>query len=207
MRKTFDISSIAVDPAALDGLDWCELFGNPDPVEIEIGTGKGGFLLRRAQAYPARNFLGIEWASKLYRCAADRFRRWGLANVRMVRTDASHFIRVQCPRDSVSVLHVYHPDPWPKKRHHRRRLFQRPFVDAAVACLVAGGHWAVQTDHAGYFAAIREVLLSHPELVETAFDDPAVGLSAESVATNFEIKYAREGREFYRIAVVRHGSA
>jgi len=206
MRKALDPGAIVVDPVQLDGLDWHALFGNGRPVEVEIGTGKGGFLLRRAQALPSRNFLGLEWASKFCRFAADRFRRWGLSNVRMVRADAAHFIRAQCPRDSVSVLHVYHPDPWPKKRHHKRRLFQPAFVDAAVARLVPGGYWAVQTDDAEYFQVIRELLLGQPELREVAFDDPALGLDAASVATNFEIKYAREGREFFRIAVVRSES-
>jgi tRNA (guanine-N7-)-methyltransferase len=198
-----DVNPIAVDPAQLENLDWARLFGNPNPVEVEIGTGKGGFLLRRAQACPQRNFLGIEWANKFYRFAADRLRRWEVANARMVRTDAGHFIRVLCPRDSLSVLHVYHPDPWPKKRHHKRRLFQRAFVDAAVACLVPGGHWAVQSDHAEYFEIIHGLLLGHPELEETAFDDLGFGVDTGSVATNFEIKYLLEGREIYHGAPAR----
>jgi len=170
---------------------------------VEIGTGKAGFLLRRAQAYPQRNFLGIEWANRYFRFAADRLRRWNVTNTRMARIDADHFIRVLCPRESLSALHVYHPDPWPKKRHHKRRLFKKPFVDAAVSCLVDGGHWAVQTDHAEYFEIIRELLLGHPELAETAFDDPAFGVGGGAVATSFEIKYQREGREIYQLAVVR----
>lgn len=203
MRRVLNVSPIAVDVAGLEQLDWVELFGNRNPVEVEIGTGKAGFLLRRAQAHPDRNFLGVEWANKYFRFAADRLRRWNVANARMVRTDANHFIRVLCPRESLSVLHVYHPDPWPKKRHHKRRLFQKPFVDAGVERLVFGGRWAVQTDHAEYFQIIRELLLGHPELEETEFDDPAFGVDAGSVASNFEVKYEREGRDFYRIAVVR----
>lgn len=204
MRKNLDVGDVAVDPVRLDGLDWAELFGDAHPVEVEIGTGKAGFLLRRARAHPEINFLGIEWANKFYKFAADRFRRWGVGNVRMVRTDASHFIRVQCPRESLSVLHVYHPDPWPKKRHHRRRLFQKPFVEAAAARLVPGGRIAVQTDHAEYFEQIREVLLAHPDLSETEFNNAEFGVEAEgSIATNFEIKYLREGREMYQVAVVR----
>jgi tRNA (guanine-N7-)-methyltransferase len=203
MRKAMNVRPVAVEPAQLEGLDWQRLFGNANPVEVEIGTGKAGFLLRRAQAHSDRNFLGIEWANKFFRFAADRFRRWNVTNVRMVRIDAGHFIRVLCPHESVTVLHVYHPDPWPKKRHHKRRLFQRPFVDAAVACLVPGGRWAVQTDHAEYFGMIRELLLNHAELEETEFDDPTLDVTSVDVATNFEIKYARDGREIYRVAVRR----
>jgi tRNA (guanine-N7-)-methyltransferase len=204
MRRALNVSPIAVEPPELEHIDWRKLFGNNNPVEVEIGTGKGGFLLRRAQACPQRNFFGIEWANRFFRFAADRLRRWNVTNARMARVDADHFIRVLCPRASIAVLHVYHPDPWPKKRHHKRRLFQRPFVDAAVACLVAGGRLAVQTDHAEYFQAIRGLLLSHPELQETGFDEPGVGSDAGTIATNFELKYLREGRAIYQMAVVRN---
>ena len=203
MSRVLNTQGIAIDPAELEDLDWAKLFGNRNPVEVEIGTGKAGFLLGRAQAHPERNFLGIEWANRFFRFAADRLRRWGVTNARMVRTDASHFMRVQCPRDSLSALHVYHPDPWPKKRHHKRRLFQKPFVDAAVECLITGGRLSVQTDHAEYFEAISKLLREHPELEETDFSDPGFGIDTDSIATNFELKYLREGREMYRIAVVR----
>jgi tRNA (guanine-N7-)-methyltransferase len=207
VSRVLNTSGIAIAPAQLESLDWAEVFGNHNPVEVEIGTGKAGFLLRRAQAHPQRNFLGIEWANQFFRFAADRLRRWGVQNARMVRTDASHFIRGQCPRASLSVLHVYHPDPWPKKRHHKRRLFKQPFVDAAVACLVPGGRCAVQTDHAEYFQVISRLLRAHPELEETDFDDPEFGIDAGSVASNYELKYLPEGREMYRIAVVRRRPA
>jgi len=191
----------------LSDLSWEKAFGYRAPVEIEIGTGKAGFLLRRARAHPERAFLGIEWANQFFKFAADRMQRWGVTNVRMLRTDASHFMRIICPRDSVTALHVYHPDPWPKKRHHKRRLFQPAFVHAAVACLVPGGHWAVQTDHAEYFELIRSLLLNHPGLVETPFDDPDFGVEAARVATNFEIKYLKEGRRLYQLAVKRVAQA
>jgi tRNA (guanine-N7-)-methyltransferase len=201
-RMTNDLR-VAVEPDELSGLSWAALFGNERPVELEIGTGKAGFLLERARAHPERNFLGIERAGEYYRFAVDRMQRWKVPNVRMLRIDAEHFMRVLCPRDSVLALHVYHPDPWPKKRHHKRRLFRKPFVDAAAACLVPGGRIAVQTDHADYFEQIRAVLLAHTELVEVPFDDPDFGVEAERVATNFAVKYLREGRQLYQIAVRR----
>ena len=204
MKRHFDVGHVAIEPAALENLRWETLFGNANPVEVEIGTGKAGFLLRRARAHPERNFLGIEWANQFFRFAADRLRRWGVTNTRMVRTDASHFIRVQCPRDSLSALHVYHPDPWPKKRHHKRRLFQPAFVEAAVACLVVGGRLAVQTDHAEYFEIIRSLLLERADLERVAFGDPVYGIDeAGGPATNFEIKYRKAGRDIYQLAVVR----
>lgn len=194
---------IAVDPLQLEGLSWPALFGNEQPVELEIGVGKAGFLLRRATAHPETNFLGIEWANEFYRFSLDRMRRWNTTNVRLLRTDASLFIRRNCPRNSISALHVYHPDPWPKRRHARRRLIQPPFVDAAVECLRVGGRWAVQTDHAEYFTIIRDLLLSHPKLRETTFDDPQFGVEASRLATNFEVKYLKEGRRIHQLAVAR----
>ena len=194
---------VAVDLAELEGLSWEELFGTARPVELEIGSGKAGFLLKRAQTYPERNFLGIEWASKFYRFAVDRMQRWRVENVRLLRTDAAHFVRVVCPRSSLMALHVYHPDPWPKARHHKRRLIQPAFVDAAVDCLIPGGRWAVQTDHAEYFETIQHLLRHHPGLEEIPFDDPDFGVSEARVETNYEIKYMREGRPIYQIATRR----
>jgi tRNA (guanine-N7-)-methyltransferase len=202
-----ELQPVAVELSELHDFRWERVFGNANPVELEIGVGKAGFLLQRARAYPQRNFLGIEWANEFYRYAVDRMQRWKVPNVRLLRTDAQHFIRLVCPRSSLTALHVYHPDPWPKRRHHKRRLFQEPFVDAAVACLLPGGRWAVQTDHAEYFEIIQQLLREHPELEEIPFDDPDFGVADAHVETNFEIKYLREGREIYRIAVRRkaHG--
>lgn len=194
---------VAVDQQFLENFAWERIFSDLRPLEVELGTGKAGFLLERAKHCPERNFFGIEWANEFYKFAVDRFERWGLTNVRFLRTDASNFIRVVCPRNSIDILRVYHPDPWPKKRHHKRRLFQPAFVDAAVTCLVPGGRWAVQTDHAEYFELLAPLLRNHPELVEIPFDDPALGHTGPEAPTNFAIKYRREGRSIYNLAVQR----
>ncbi len=156
---------IAVDLQELQGFSWEAVFRRRRPIELEIGAGKAGFLLRRARARADHDFLGIEWASKFYRYAVDRMQRWGMTNVRLLRIDAGHFLRVVCPAESLTALHVYHPDPWPKKRQTKRRLIQPVVVEAAVRCLVHGGHWAVQTDHAEYFDVIRGLLTAHSEVV------------------------------------------
>jgi len=184
-------------------LDFSRLFGNGRPVEMEIGCGKGGFLLERARQHPERNFFGVEWANKYYRYAADRMRRWGVGNVRLMRADAGHLVRHHLPPESITLLHIYHPDPWPKKRHHKRRLIQPPFIAAAADALVTGGRMAVQTDHAEYFEQIRQVLAGQPRLAPTPFDIPEAGIVEGGAGTNFEIKYRREGRQFHRIAVIK----
>lgn len=176
-------------------------FGDDAPFELEIGCGKGGFLLRRALAHPELHLLGIEWANKIFKYTAERMARRGADNVRIMRTDASHFVRHHVPPESISALHVYHPDPWPKQRHHKRRLFQPAFVEAAVRALAPGGRWAIQTDHQEYFDWIRRVVAAANELEEVDYDDPAFGIEEAGAQTNYEIKYLREGRAIYRLAL------
>ncbi|MFQ5415257.1 MAG: tRNA (guanosine(46)-N7)-methyltransferase TrmB [Phycisphaerae bacterium] len=188
------------DDAVLDPMAW---FATPGPFEIEVGCGKGGFLLARARALPHVRLLGIEWANKYYRYCADRMARWQLTNVRVMRADAAHFIAHHLPPACVSVMHVYHPDPWPKKRHQKRRLFQPAFVAAAVRVLVPGGRLCVQSDHAPYFEHIRTVLVAHAELEPCAWAASGAVPDPAWTGTNFEIKYVRDGRSIYRLAVTR----
>jgi len=198
------LDDIAVDVGIGDEpFDFAALFGNSRPVELEIGCGKGGFLLRQAKAHIERNYFGIEWANEFFKYAADRMARWGLANVRVARTDARDFVIRRVRRKSLAALHVYHPDPWPKKRHHKRRLFSAEFIAAAVAALAPGGRWAIQTDHAEYFEIIRGLTSARPELEPVAFDDPEFGTVGERTETNFETKYLKEGRAIYRLAFRR----
>src|SRR5205807_4142652 len=148
---------LIVEPIGLDvdllpkPLDWGELFGNDHPVELEIGMGKGTFLVEQAKARPETNFLGIEWARWFWRYASDRLRRAGCGNTRTVRAEASFFLREFVPPASLAVLHIYFPDPWPKARHHKRRLIQPAFMPLVQRVLVAGGRLQVVTDHQGYF--------------------------------------------------------
>lgn len=179
------------------------LFNNDHPIELEIGCGKGGFLLQQAKAHADRNYFGIEWANKYYKYAADRMARWSMSNVRILRTDAKVFVMHRLKPACLSALHIYHPDPWPKKRHHKKRLIQKPFAQAAVIALMAGARWAIQTDHAEYFDQIQEVMASISELEPIPYDDADYGTAESQTGTNFETKYIREGREIYRLAFRR----
>ncbi len=195
------IEDITVDPPDIgEQFDPRTLFPDGRPVELEIGSGKGGFLLRRAQAAPDRGFVGIEWANKFYKYTADRMARWGLNNVRMMRADAKHLFIHQMAKNCLDALHIYHPDPWPKARHHKRRLIDTEFVRQVVTIVKPGARWAIQTDHAEYFEWIRERTSPRPELTEIPYDDPEFGIVDEEAGTNFEIKYIKEGRPIYRIA-------
>lgn len=197
-RSTWDTANVLLEESITQGpIDFKAIFGNTRPVEIEIGTGKGTFLLERAQARPEVNFLGIEYA-KAYCCyAADRFRRHGLTNVRMLHADAGDFFKACVPAKSLLRVHIYFPDPWPKRRHHRRRLFQPSFLAEVRRVLRIGGELIIVTDHMGYFNQVRNVLASSGEGFATVPMPRMTDVEGEIVGTNFERKYIAEGRPFY----------
>jgi len=191
-----------VEGQVLEPMSW---FDAPGPFELEIGCGKGGFLLARARANPAVRLLGVEWANKFYTYAADRMVRRGVDNVRVMRTDARYLVQDHLPDACLRILHLYHPDPWPKKRHHKRRLVQVRFAEAVARILEPGGQWLIQTDHRDYFDWIQEVLDSVPAFEPIEWVDTVGGANAEWSGTNFEVKYQREGRSIYRVAYQTRG--
>jgi tRNA (guanine-N7-)-methyltransferase len=201
---------LIVEPVGLDvdrlprPLVWREVFGNEQPLELEIGMGKGTFLTEQAKARPEVNFFGIEWARWFWRYASDRLRRNGCLNARTVRAEAGYFLAEFVPPASISVLHVYFPDPWPKARHHKRRLIQPKFMPLVERVLAPGGRLQVVTDHQGYFEEnIEPSVRGAAGLRVVDYNRPGSAGEGEFVGTNFERKYAREGRPFYAIAAVK----
>ena len=196
---------LIVEPIGLDvealprPLDWAVLFGNDHPVELEIGMGKGTFLTEQARARPEVNFFGIEWARWFWRSASDRLRRNGCLNARTVRAEAGYFLAEFVPEASLSVLHIYFPDPWPKSRHHKRRLIQPKFMPLVQRALAPGGRLQIVTDHKEYFDQI-EATVNGSGLRVIEYNRPGSAGAGEFVGTNFERKYRREGRPFFAIA-------
>ena len=178
------------------------LFNNDNPLCVEIGSGKGSFLLAQARAYPERNYLGIERTLRYWRFAADRFRRHGLKNALMVHGDAREMVSEVLVDSSVSEFHIYFPDPWPKTRHQRRRLVQPDVVELMARRLSARGRLQVVTDHTDYFEQIQRVI-RESSLIECDFVRPESANSEEMTGTNFERKYAAEGRPFFAIAALK----
>jgi tRNA (guanine-N7-)-methyltransferase len=200
--------SVSLNPEDLNGkIDFVRIFGRAGPVHIEIGTGKGTFLLNQAGAQPGDNFLGIEWARKYYRFAVDRIGRWGLTNVRIIRTDAAAFLADFVPDGSVECFHIYFPDPWPKKRHHKRRFICPANLEHLIRCLRTGGQLKIATDHAEYFEQIKQVLTvgaaqcACPGFEQINFLPTAGAEASEWVGTNFERKYLKDQRPIYTLAV------
>jgi tRNA (guanine-N7-)-methyltransferase len=196
------------EAARLDPRAW---FGNPThPFEIEIGSGKGTFLIQQASLEPGTNYLGIEWAREFWLYAADRLRRRALPNVRLLNDDAAEFLHWRCSGGIARVIHLYFSDPWPKRKHHRRRVVQDRFLADARRILIPGGELRIVTDHDEYWAWMQEHFQRWTSPTDTGpapfelvpFNRPVSAGHNEVVGTNFERKYAREGRPF-NAAVLR----
>ncbi len=170
-----------------------DVFGNDNPVEVELGIGKGRFLIEQAQRQPEVNFFGIEWARKYLRLALERCYKRGLTNVRLVRADAREFVEFFLPANSVQAFHLYFPDPWPKKRHHKRRLFDDAFVREITRTLREGGILRLATDHDEYFEVMVEILERADGLAD-------VEVVWDGVSTNYEDKFRARGKQINRRA-------
>lgn len=176
-------------PGTSTPVDWAAFFGRVAPVEIEIGSGRGRFLTDEAASRPGTSFLGAEIEVEYTRIAQARADRMGLSNVRFARLDGKAFVLSRVPEGSLAAIHVFFPDPWPKKRHAKRRLFSPDFVRAAALALVPGGVLRVATDAPPYFETIREVLDAEPGLGRVSGSE-----TGWSSGTDYERKYEKEGR-------------
>jgi len=206
LDETVTGPALEILPGQLFGrLSFPDLFGRAAPVEVEVGIGKGRFLLQQAEARPDVDFLGVEWSLKHLRVAKERAERRGLRNVRLYRADARHVIADLVPDASIVRLHVYCPDPWPKKRHRKRRFFVPETAPHLERVLAPGGYLDVSTDVREYFEDILEVLASRTGLVAAA--DPLFPDEAARAGTHYEEKYRKEGRAIHRASYQRQAGA
>jgi tRNA (guanine-N7-)-methyltransferase len=180
-------------------LGWPEIFGRFAPVDIEIGSGKGKFLLELAADQPQRDFLAVERAGKYHRLCCDRAARRGISNVRLLRTTAEDLLFRLLPNESVERIFILFPDPWPKKRHHKRRLIKADVVAALNAALIPGGRLLVKTDHEGYAKVISEVLHGARGYSVLDPEEAYAGLPI----TGFEEKYCKQGRPIFPFALLK----
>ncbi len=185
-----------------DQARWDRLFDNEKPVEVEIGCGKGRFLINSAMAYPENNYIGIERALRYFRIMKERVVRRELANVRLLRDDAVYFVERFIPDGAVSAYHIYFPDPWPKKRHRKRRLFNTRFLEEIERTLAAGGTLDFATDYVEYFEEIQ-ALLEASDRLDVLGEIPERVRELGRDLTNFETKYTAEGRAIHRGAYVK----
>jgi tRNA (guanine-N7-)-methyltransferase len=178
--------------------DQSAVFASVAPLEVEVGSGKGLFMETAASACPDHNFLGIEIATKYARYCAARLAKRGLNNAVMVHGDAGHVFRDVIPDGAVNAVHVYFPDPWWKKRHHKRRIMAGPFLREVERVLISGGRLHFWTDVKEYFELSLEAMAEHTHLAGPlpVAESPAV--HHLDFRTHFERRTRLAGEAVYR---------
>ncbi len=184
-----DFQSIT-EPLSLE-----ELFPLPQPFELEIGCGDGGFLFERAQAHPERNFLGIERLLGRVRKLSKKGLREGLTNLRLLRIEARYVLEYLLPEHAFEALHIYFPDPWPKDRHRRHRLINETFPPLARRILRQKGVIYLRTDDPVYFGQMQETF---QDLKDFAVENTPGEIA--SITTEFERQWLDQGRHIHRAA-------
>ncbi|MEY2410590.1 MAG: tRNA (guanine-N7-)-methyltransferase [Verrucomicrobiota bacterium] len=164
------------------------MFPATQPLEVELGAGDGSFLAQWAAAHPERNFIGVERLLGRLRKLDRKGQRLGLQNLRLMRIEASYFLQYLLPASCVTALHVYFPDPWPKRKHQKNRLINEHFPVAAARALVSGGVVWLRTDHAEYFEQMQEVFRGAKEF--RALETPP---DLAAVVTDFERQFNAQG--------------
>lgn len=172
-----------------------ELCRDDRPLEVDLGCGDGSFLVAMAAHFPERDFLGVERLLGRARKVGRKLVRNRLENGRVLRLESRYVVEWLLPEDSVSRLHLLCPDPWPKVRHHRRRLVQAEFLNAVQRVLVPGGEFLFMTDHPEYFEWVSEkvagcVGLDGLEWLEDSFFYPK---------TDFQELWESEGKSMWRL--------
>ena len=166
-------------------LDLEKIFARKAPLHLDLGCGDGSFLCALAQRLPDKNFLGVERLSSRIRSSARKTA--SLSNVRLLQAESSYAVRYLLPAGSVETFYLLFPDPWPKRRHHRRRIVTPEFLNSAHAALEQNGIIYMATDHIDYFRKIRKIAASTPGF---AIDDVDVDLPQSRFGLIFEQKSA-----------------
>ena len=183
--------------------DPAQIFSTPQPLAVEIGSGKGLFLQRQSAAEPETNFFGIEISLKYARFAASRLTRAGISNACVVHGDARGIFSDIFPDASLAAVHIYFPDPWWKKRHHKRRLLNPDFVMQLSRTMMEGGRLHFWTDVEETFTEGIAALKTDPRL-----QGPQDVVAAEAThdldyQTHFERRMRLGGKKIFRSQFVR----
>ncbi len=169
----------------LSPLPLASCFDKPAPIEVDVGCGKGRFLLARAKDRPQTNYLGIDRMLRRIRKVDRKAVRAGLTNIRLFRMEAYYAISYLIPPESISGYYILFPDPWPKAKHHRHRLFDERFIEALHRTLLPGAPVHVATDHLPYFKEIQ----ARMRAVDGHFEEIPAWEPAEHEQTDFELLF------------------
>ena len=172
-----------------------ELFTQPQPTELEIGCGDGGFLFEYAQRHPERNFLGVERLLGRVRKLSKRGQHAGLNNLRLLRIEARYVLDYLLPERAFSAVHIYFPDPWPKDKHARHRLIQPDFLPRIRRILAPDGVLYLRTDAPPYFEQMQNTFRDAEGFAEES--TPAV---LSEITTEFESQWLAEGKRTHYAA-------
>ncbi len=191
---TYKLTSI------VDRLELADMFPRSQPLEVELGSGDGSFLVNYARLHPERNFLGVERLLGRLRKLDRKGLRAGLTNLRGLRIESAYFLEYLLPRQSASALHIYFPDPWPKRKHRKNRMINARFTEIARQALAPDGLVYLRTDDEDYFAQMVTAFAANSafRLVET----PA---ELSEVVTDFERNFHARGVASLRVAYVKAG--
>jgi tRNA (guanine-N7-)-methyltransferase len=182
----------------LEPLEPEKLFPRVQPLEVELGSGDGSFAVQYAQRHSDRNFFAVERLLGRLRKIDRKGLRAGLSNLRLLRIEASYFIEFLLPPETVTALHVYFPDPWPKRRHRKHRLVNERFAGLAHRVLSPGGRVYLRTDDQDYFAQMTAVFAAHTDFFLT--ETPA---ELGGFITDFEKDFLTKGVATLRAAYQR----
>jgi len=189
-----------LDPGRIElPLAWRDLFGRDGPVEVEIGSGKGLFLVEASRLRPESGFIGVERAGKWFHRAVERVFKAECANVRLLRADAFDFLDRWVPPESLAALHIYFPDPWPKKRHARRRMLREPLYRLGARALAPGAALYLASDVEPYFTDAVAEILGTGLFQQTPWPED----SPDRLPTNYARKYQKEGRALHYAKFLR----
>lgn len=198
MTDLINIETVGIDPriSGLGPIDFASEFANSHPVVLEIGSGKGRFLLDTAREHPEWNFVGIEKSLHYYRIIARRLSQAGLLNARIINHDAFPVLQKMVAAESIDEVHIYFPDPWPRPRERKRRMIRSEVAHELARVMKKGGRGLFVTDHKEYFEKAVPVLKGTFEVTPgMASDHPP--------RTHYEAKYREEGRMIYEAEFVR----
>jgi len=182
----------------LEPLEPATLFPRLQPLEVELGSGDGSFIAQYAQLLPDRNFLAVERLLGRLRKINRKGLRAGLANLRLVRIEASYLLEYLLPRESLRALHVYFPDPWPKRKHRKNRLVNARFTELARRVLAPGGVVYLRTDDEDYFAQMTAAFA-----LNTDFCLAEMPAELSRITTDFEKDFLAQGMNTRRASYQR----
>ena len=182
-------------PSIVERLDVARLFPAAQPLEVELGCGDASFLAEYARQNPAKNFIGVERLLGRIQKLDKKGRRLGLTNTRGVRIESAYFLQYLLPPHAAVALHIYFPDPWPKKKHRRHRLIGETFPALARTTLTPGGTVFLRTDDTDYFQQMTEVFNAAKE-----FEKVETPAALAGITTDFERDFNAQGIPTLRAA-------